>query len=604
MSNRPVPVTYADQFVDWLVDIGYTHCFFVAGGNVMHLLNSARTRLECVPVVHEVAAGIAAEYFNATRASAGGRAFALVTAGPGLTNILTAISGAFLESRELLVIGGQVKSMDLASGGIRQRGIQEINGVAMAEPVCVETLQLRTPVLRQEIERVVAAGIHGRPGPVFIEFCLDAQAAAVVPDASLASLPIAATSEPTPQEIAGVAHALTVSERPVLLMGGGLSRDAVRASDGFLREIGIPIMTSWNALDRVAYDDPRYLGRPDTWGMRWANVLIQQADLILAVGARLGLQQTGFNWQAFAPSATVIHVDIDKAELSKGHPHVEIPIHADAGAFLVSLAQELSLQPDGIHEAQVRWQNWLEFGREVESALPLDDADNETNAEFLSPYRFVELLSAFMTTDDILVPCSSGGASTVLMQAFKQKRGQLCVNSKALASMGYGLSGAIGVALANPGRRVITVEGDGGFAQNLQEIGTVAAQSLNLKMFIYENQGYASIRMTQRNYFDGAYVGCDVTTGLGLPDWQTLFRAWGIEMVVVDTSNPFSGRALDLLTGTGPAAFLVPLDPEQTYFPKITSRVTESGSMKSNPIHLMSPELSDTLKSRVYKYID
>lgn len=604
MAERGSPMTYADQFVDWLVDMGYTHCFFVAGGNVMHFLNSARTRVECVPVVHEVAAGIAAEYFNAVRPEGSGRAFALVTAGPGLTNILTAVGGAYLESRELLVVGGQVKSSDLATGGIRQRGIQEIDGISIAAPICVETLQIRTPAPRSDIERVIAAGIHGRPGPVFIEFCLDAQAAHPLSDEEQAHLPAAPPRPADPARVQTVVRALVDSSRPVLLMGGGYSRSLARQTDVFLRELGVPVMTSWNALDRIAYDDPRFLGRPDTWGMRWSNALIQQTDLVLAVGARLGLQQTGFNWQAFAPHATVVHVDIDEAELGKGHPHVEVPVLADASAFMVALEEALSEHHDLIAAARDRWREWLAFAREVELLLPLDDLGNETAPGFLSPYRFVDLLSSYMTSDDVLVPCSSGGASTVLMQAFRQKPGQLCVNDKALASMGYGLSGAIGAALANPDRRVITVEGDGGFVQNLQEIGTVAAQNLNLKMFIYENQGYASIRMTQRNYFGGAYVGCDVSTGLGLPDWSQLFRAWGVEMAELDPVDPLSGRALELMETPGPAAFLVPLDPEQTYFPKITSRVTESGSMESNPIHLMSPDLSDDLRAKILRYID
>jgi acetolactate synthase-1/2/3 large subunit len=190
-----------------------------------------------------------------------------------------------------------------------------------------------------------------------------------------------------------------------------------------------------------------------------------------------------------------------------------------------------------------------------------------------------------------------------MMQAFQQRAGQVIVTNKGLASMGYGLSGAIGAALARPQSRTVLVEGDGGFAQNLQEVGTVAAQGLNLKMFILSNEGYASIRMTQRNYFDGAYMGCDIRTGLGLPDWETLFEAFGVPVVVLDPKTLFAGRVRELFDQEGPAAFVVPVDPDQTYYPKITSRITESGTMESAPLHVMYPELDGVLMNNVMPYL-
>lgn len=254
------------------------------------------------------------------------------------------------------------------------------------------------------------------------------------------------------------------------------------------------------------------------------------------------------------------------------------------------------------HSCTERWGRWIQFGRVVRSLLPLDDPANETAAGFLSPYVFADELSSRLGPSDVIVPCSSGGASTVLMQAFRQRLGQTVLNNKALASMGYGLSGAIGAALSMPNRRVLHVEGDGGFAQNLQELGTVAAQRLNIKTFLFTNDGYASIRMTQRNYFGGAYVGCDLATGVGIPDWPLLFEAYQIPFHALDPSDPF-GTVSELLEAPGPAAFAVPVDPEQTYFPKITSQLTPSGGMRSNPLHRMTPDLSDDLVRRVLPYL-
>lgn len=594
---------YSDQLVDWLVEDGYTHCFYVAGGNIMHILNSVRTRMTCVPFVHEVAAGIAAEYFN--EVSRTGKAFAMVTAGPGLTNVLTAMAGAYLESRELLVIGGQVKSSDLARGTLRQRGIQEIDGMALAAPVSVATLQIREPLPREQVMAAVGRGATNRKGPVFIELCLDAQAAEVEPSgksaAKAASLRDQA-GEPDTTDVQRVADLLRAAQRPVLLLGGGLSRAEASRLLPALEKAGIPIATTWNAADRIDSTHPLYFGRPNTWGMRWANVLLQQSDLVIAVGTRLGMQQTGFNWQGFAPVGQVVQVDIDPAELSKGHPAVDIAVEADAAAFLTSLLDLLGDQSDPA-STRTDWARWLEFGREVAEALPVIDPANETAEGYLDPFVLVTQLSSQLVASDTVIPCSSGGAFTVMMQAFAQRQGQRIVTDKGLASMGYGLAGAIGACLAEPTRRTVLVEGDGGFAQNLQDVGTVAAQHLNLKIFLFSNSGYASIRMTQRNYFDGAYMGCDTSTGLGLPDWKALFLAYGIPTHSLDANEPFDANARALLEAPGPAVFIVPIDPEQTFYPKINSRVTESGTMESNPLHLMFPPLDDTLAATVMPYL-
>jgi acetolactate synthase I/II/III large subunit len=205
--------------------------------------------------------------------------------------------------------------------------------------------------------------------------------------------------------------------------------------------------------------------------------------------------------------------------------------------------------------------------------------------------------------DDVIVPCSSGGAFTVTMQAFLQKEGQTIITDKGLASMGYGMSGAIGAALAYPGRRVMLLEGDGGFAQNLQDLGTMAVNRLPVKTFLFANEGYASIRMTQRNYFGGQYLGCDTATGLGFPDWLALFEAFGIPAVPLAEEWQEDPAVNKLLDSPGPAAFIVPIDPEQTYFPKITSRITTQGSMESQPLHAMAPDLPEDLAKEVFVYL-
>jgi len=564
----------------------------------MHLLDAARGQLKCIPFVHEVAAGIATEYFN--ESDRDGRAFALVTAGPGLTNITTAVAGAYLESRELLIIGGQVKSTDLAGSKLRQRGIQEVDGVALVAPIAVAAVRIEKPIPRNEFVEIVHRGTDRRPGPVFIEVCLDAQGAPVSSDEMifddnpksnqsylLSTVGVVKKAIPTVYDL------MRNAERPVWLIGGGVNRSTTQLLPTSLGSLGVPVMTTWNGADRIGADEEFYFGRPNTWGQRYANIILQQSDLIVAFGTRLGVQQTGFNWQGFAPKAQIVQFDIDPCELEKGHPAVDFGITGDANYALQELAKH----------SYSEYSDWVSFCRLVKELLPLSEETNTTRDGYVSPYDFYLALSDLATPTDIVIPCSSGGANAVAMQSFLQKLGQIVITDKGLASMGYGLSGAIGAALAHPHRRVLAIEGDGGFCQNLQELATVSVNALNLKMFVMSNEGYASIRMTQKNHMGGHYLGCDIETGLGFPDWEQLFGAYGIPILNLGPDWETSREVLAALSQPGPLGLILNVDPEQTYFPKITSMVTSDGGMVSQPLHLMTPDLPPEIAKQVFKFI-
>jgi acetolactate synthase-1/2/3 large subunit len=576
---------YAEYLLENLAkEENYTHCYFVAGGNTMHLLDAARKIFKCVPVVNEVAAGIAAEYFNESNKD-GQKAFALVTAGPGLTNIVTAIAGAFLESRELLVIGGQVKTSDLKTAEMRQRGIQEIDGRTIVQSITVFSRLIDAQVPFSTIQDFLNSS--KRPGPVFLEIPLDVQGSAVkakLEPVQERSMGIEILAEEV-KSLSQLLQDLKFSERPILLIGGGVSRRFAKKLNKDLQGCGLPIMTTWNGMDRYGSDLPNYWGRPNTWGQRSANILLQQSDLIIAVGTRLGLQQTGFAWEQFAPLADIYQIDIDSVELEKGHPKIKVGIQQDADKFLESLLMQLQ-------DCELTIDSWLSFGKKVQKAFPLNDVGNVTTTGFISPFELMDELSNQLTSTDVIIPCSSGGAFTVTMQAFSPKFGQTIITNKGLASMGYGLSGAIGAAESAKSRTIL-IEGDGGFAQNLQELGTVAAQGLKIKMFIFSNSGYASIRMTQKNYFDGAYLGCDIETGLGLPDWKHIAAAYGLKFLRLNSAEKLKAEIGQILEDEDPCFIEVKIDPDQTYFPKITSRILPNGTMASNPLHLMSPDLSN-----------
>jgi acetolactate synthase I/II/III large subunit len=595
---------YSDYFIDSLVKAGYTHCFFVGGGNVMHLLESARTRMECIAVVHEVSAGIAAEYFNVANRESGKRAFALVTAGPGITNLVTAIGGAWLESRELLIVGGQARTEFLENTLVRQIGHQQIDGRAIIDPISKCSVTITKPISSKDLSDFCNISKSGRKGPVFLEICLDVTAMEV----SAEELEVNSVTSDTPnsldeivlssEEMASLQKLFEESERPLLLVGGGLDFGFFKQQIDQLRSLGIPVATTWNAADYLDSDDPLFAGRPNTYGMRWANSVIQQSDLVIAIGARLGLQQTGFNWENFVPVGKIVRIDIDSNELNVSHPKTELSLNLDGKNGLISflrIAKESTPKKD--------LSSWRDFIQLQRSNLPTVEKATYQFEDYVNPFHLVSELGNLLTNEDSVIPCSSGGSYTSMMQAFSQKQGQLMTNNKGLASMGYGLAGAIGTAVANKSGRTILVEGDGGFAQNLQELGTVKVRNLNLKMFVFSNLGYASIRVSQKAYFNGAYIGCDEATGVGLPEWTQLFKAFKIPSVEITSNLLSNDKALLLLKGAGPAAFIVNIHPDQSYLPKVTSKIFSDGKMRSNPIHLMDPPLPNEISKLVFKYL-
>ncbi len=588
----------SDFLIKKLETMGYTHCFFVAGGNIMHILNSVRSNLICIPFAHEVGAAIATEYHNASQSGETNKAFCLVTAGPGLTNAITGIAGSWQESRELLIIGGQVKRSDLASENMRQRGIQEIDGCKLVSSITKHAYQLNNVSSLYDAINKIKDGSRDRKGPVFIEIPLDVQAEEYDFDTlndSEENLHLSHKFHNN-EDIDLIRKQLKSSNRPVVLLGGGINRNTSEKIKNKLEKSNIPLMTTYNGADRVNNRSANFFGRPNTWGMRYSNILIQQADFILALGTRLGLQQTGFNWQEFAPKANLIHVDIDISELNKGHPKTNTSLNVDANKLLIDLCDSGYLN---LLDHQREWRDFCSFTKDN---LPLDEGVNKTNPGYIKPYKFWHEISEFMNENSILIPCSSGSSFTSSYQGVTLPDGAQMISNKSQAAMGYGLSGAIGASIANPEKKTLLIEGDGGFLQNLQELAIAKKNDLNLGIYLWVNNGYASIRMTQKTYFKGAWLGCDKESGLGFPNWDTLFESFSIPLYKMNEKYFKDEELLTFIRNNKTYAVIVNIDPEQTFFPKISSKVTKNGSMISNPLHQIGPELSKDLQDLYMKY--
>jgi acetolactate synthase I/II/III large subunit len=587
---------YSDTFMDWLMESDYTHCFYVAGGNVMHLLESASTRFKCIPFVHEVGACIAADYFNEVSEKAS-KAFVLVTAGPGTTNTVTGVAGAWTESRELLVIGGQAKSSEISKGRYRQIGFQEIDGVSLMRSITKASVRIDKQIGRMDLFSLIELSRSGRKGPVFLEMCLDVSTQETSSSLSV-SINKVVESEISSNEldVLNVLNMLKQSERPLILVGGGVNRitDLTR-----LMECQIPIATTFNGSDRINSDYEFYCGRPNWYGSRWSNLVLQQSDLIIALGTRLGLQQTGYNWKSFAPLAKIVQVEIDNSELERGFPKLELAINSDANQFVNNLQEILSIDYKNLYL------DWKKYIQSIKVGLMGPEKINTSEAPYLEAMKFVDDLINFSGGNEIIIPCSSGAAAYEgAMRVINLKGSQKMVTSHAMASMGYGLSGAIGAAFANPNKKVISFEGDGGFAQNQQELGVAVINDLNLKFFLLDNQGYQSIKGNQKNSFGGHYVGCDYSTGLALPNWVDFAKSYGAKLFEVDQETAFNHEFSKLFNSLGFVIFIVKIDPNQTYWPRIMSSRDEFGNVISNPLHLMDPPLDEDLSEKYLKYLN
>jgi len=587
--------------MDWLVEAGYTHCFYVSGGNVMHLLESASHRFTCVPFVHEVGATIAADYFNEISIT-GQKSFVIVTAGPGLTNAITGIAGAWTDSRELLIIGGQAKSSELSKGNYRQIGFQEIDGVNLIKSITKAAIRVDSQISKQELFKLVNISKTPRKGPVFIEMCLDISTQdrdKLIEDHTSYEYD---NSKNTLFDVENVSliskeisQMITDSTRPLILIGAGISR---HTNLNPLLDLEIPIATTFNGADRVGMDYEYYSGKPNWYGSRWSNILVQQSDLIIALGTRLGIMQVGYNWEAFAPKARIVQVEIDAAETTKGFPKVDSVFLGDCNLVAEQIPSMIDLKVKNM------FSEWKKFVKIVRSDLNYPEKANKAGLNYVESSSFIFDLMKITSGNEVIIPCSSGAAAyESAMRVISNKGEQLMITSHALASMGYGLSGAIGAALAYPEKKTIMFEGDGGFAQNLQELGTAVINGLNLKIFIMDNSGYQSIRGNQKNSFAGHYVGCDKSTGLGLPDWEMISIAFGAKTYVVTSNTAFSEEFLTLFNNPGLVTFIVKIDPEQTYWPRLMSSINADGNVISNPLHQMYPPLNESDNLKYIKYL-
>ena len=579
----------ADYIMQFIAAQGVKHVFMLPGGGCMHLADAlARSKkLKYVACLHEQAAAIAADGYAQFTQNIG---VCLVTTGPGSTNAVTGCYGAWAESTPVLFLSGQVKTADIKDEPeMRMRGFQEVDIISMVKPV---TKYAATVTCANKVRFHLEAALHyaksGRPGPVWLAVPLDVQAQECKHDDMSSFTPPFAKPRLDLLHVSALRTlaALAKAKRPVILAGNGVR---IAGATDLLREFadrcGVPVVLSYKAADLLPEDHPLNAGRPGTIALRWANFAVQNSDFVLAIGARLDYGQTGYNAEQFAPHARKVAVDLDWLELVKHTVKLDDRVCADAGDFL----RESLAQWPLFHFPSVA--DWAQTCRDWKAQYPAVTAAMRKQRHCVNTYVLMEELSKHMTPDDILVPGSSGACSEVALQSFQVKEGQRVINSPSIGSMGFGLPQAIGVAVAS-GRRVVCVNGDGGFQMNVQELETVRRLNLNIKFFVLDNQGYASMRATSRNHFKGRMVASGKESGLTLPDVLKQALAYGIHTNRIGDHSQLVAGVKMALSSDGPFICKVVVDPDEQPQPRVRSRVASDGSMVTGTLHDMWPYLS------------
>ena len=580
-------VKVSDYIIQFFKMQGVKYAFMLPGGGIMHLVDSlGRSGMQYVCFQHEQGAACAAEaYGQHTNMPA----LLLVTSGPGASNAITPVTAGWIDSTPMFVISGQAKRADLVGDtGVRQIGSQEIPTIPMVTPVTKYAVEILEPTsIRYHLERAWHEAMSGRPGPVWLSVPLDVQGAQIDTNA-LTGWTQPEKIEPDYQDAASrCLSLLQESKKPLLLAGNGIKlAGGETALEWLLAKLPLPVQTTWKSIDLMGEDHPLYMGHPGIMGDRGANLFLQEADLLLSVGSRLDTSLTAFDEGNFAKNAKKIVIDVDNHELERMKMAREFSLAGDARQFLETLVKTIEKQTF----PETDWREWLVYGKELRRKYPVVTQAHRMAQHHVSAYHFIDWLCELLTAEDVVVPESSGGAGEITYQAFRLKYGQKMKNAAGLGSMGFGLPYAIGSCIANGGRRTILINGDGAFQLNIQELETVRRLYLPVKMFIWCNDGYASIRNMQNNNF-GCCVASGPESGYSVPDVTKVAAAYGLPVFRMRDNREMERMLPEVLRTDGPCLCAVETDPAETVSPRVKAFPQENGSMRSGTLENMWPEV-------------
>jgi len=595
-SCRIKMIKVSDYIAKELVKHGVRHVFMISGGGAMHLNDSLgkHENLEYICNHHEQACAIAAEGYARINNKL---AVVNVTTGPGGVNALNGVFGQWTDSVPALYISGQVKyetTLDSYPNlPLRQLGDQEVDIVAMVKPITKYAEMVKDP---KDIKKILQKAIHlatsGRPGPTWIDIPINIQGA-MINEEELESYQ-EEISAPKKIELREIIELLQQAKRPVIVAGRGIRiSKQVENFHQLIAQTNIPFLSTFNNFDIAESADPLWMGVIGSVGQRAGNFVLQNADLVLFLGTRNNIRQVSYNWESYARKAKKIIVDIDETELHKPTLKADIAVCADLKDFLPQLKAEAKIivKPD--------WIKWCQARKEKYS--PANNPEYKKSSGLINPYEFIQVLTNSAKEGDAII-AANGTACVALFQAGTVKKNQRIFWNSGNASMGYDLPAAIGACFARDKKDVICVAGDGSIMMNLQELQTIKHYNLPIKIFVLNNNGYSSIRQTQRNFFGEKLVACSSISGVSTPDFSKIATAFEMASAKIEKGDDLQKSVAAVLAHQGPIICEVMLDHDYIFQPKLSSEKLPDGRIISKPLEDMFPFLDrEEFESNIIK---
>ena len=590
----------ADFIIQYIHDeLRVSHIFTVTGAGLMHLTDAIALNKNIIGVTphHEQTASMALEAYSRASENFG---VGMFTTGPGSTNAITGLGGAWQDSVPCLFIGGQVKRSETSANSkvpnLRQFGVQELNMIPIVESLCKYAITLNEPEkVKFELEKAVYLAKTGRPGPVWLEVPMDVQGAQIIPDDLESYTPPTSGNLFDDDKFTILKDLLNESKRPVIIAGQGVRiAHALDIFEKFINTSEIPVVTTYLGIDTLKQDNIHYIGKTGVKGDRPANLAMQNSDLIISIGSSLHVSVIGYDYKQFARAAKKVIIDIDKTSHKKNTIDIDLFIQSDAKDILDKLL-------DSCHNSKLgEYSEWLKkcnFWKE-KYRVCLPEYENEKDG--INSYLFIDQLSKQSSENDIFIS-DAGGTFYSMSQGIQlTKQNQRYITSGAMATMGYSLPAAIGVAFAT-NNRVLAITGDGSLQQNIQELQTLIQYNLPVKLFVLNNDGLNSTRSMQKNYFESRLFGESKTSGISFPDTLKVAEAYGIKAIRIDSYENLSKVIDDVLSYDGPVVCDVVVPRDQLIIPTVGSKVNDDGSMTSRPLEDMLPFLDrDEYRSNLY----
>jgi acetolactate synthase-1/2/3 large subunit len=578
----------ADYIANYVYEQGVKEVFMVSGGGQMFLTDGIvqHRRLKAVCNHHEQASAMAATAYAKYKESLG---VAFVTTGCGGTNTITGLLGAWQDNASCLFISGQSKRKETVRNSglpLRQFGVQEADIISIVQSITKYAVMVNDPnEIAYHLDKAVYLARSGRPGPVWLDIPLDVQGALVDENAlrrfSKEEITEQYKEEPERGEIKKVIDLVQKAKRPIIIAGQGIRlAKAIPEFKTFVETYKIPVVFSRLGIDILPSDSPFHIGRIGNKGDRAGNFAVQNADLVLAIGSRLSVSSTGHEYKQFAREATIVVVDIDPIEHRKNTIRIDLFVNADAKKFLQQM--RLKVPPDT--------SDWLKKCQEWKNKWPVCLPAYAKETRGINLYYFVDRLSMKLKRDSVVV-ADAGSAFYVTAQGIKLKEGQRCILSGGQAEMGNTLPATIGVSVAKDFGEVMGITGDGSFQMNIQELQTIVYNKLPVKIFVWNNDGYLSIRATQSKFFEGRFIGTDKTSGVSFPDTERIAKAYGIRYFKISESSKLDETLENILACQEPVLCEVICLRDQEVVPTVSSYKKADGTLISKPLEDMYPFL-------------